>query len=163
MKVYPYAVLGLAVTWMFLRGSLTLVTFLEGLFFGLVTVFITRTILKPEWRETFPRVLRRLPAFLRYLGFFVIQVIQGNVDVAYRTLHPRLPISPGILAVDIAGRSDLEVAMLANTITLTPGTLTLDVDRKRGLLFVHTINIRDMDVVRAEIQQVGRAVERVMR
>jgi multicomponent Na+:H+ antiporter subunit E len=85
------------------------------------------------------------------------------LDVAYRALHPDLPVYPGILAVDIEGLSDLEVTMMANTITLTPGTLTLDFDRNRDLMFVHTINARELEEVREGIKEVQRYVRRVMK
>ncbi len=163
MRRYPYLVLALAVAWMFLRGDLSVVSFIVGLFFGFIAVFITRAIIKPEFMESFPRVLRRLPAFLRYLGFFVISVIQGNFDVSYRALHPRLPVHPGILAVDVEGRSELEVTMMANTITLTPGTLTMEVDMEKGVMYVHSIDVRDLDRVREELKEVERYVRRVLR
>lgn len=162
MKEYAYAI-PLAVTWMFLKGQLSLVAFVEGALFGLLAVAISRSIVKPEALESLPRVLRRAPAFLRYLAFFLPSVILGNLDVSYRALHPRLPVHPGILAVDIEGMSEMEVAMMANTITLTPGTLTMDVDMERGLLFVHTINARELEEVRHDLVEVGRYVGRVFR
>lgn len=163
MKTYPYAILSLAVVWMFLAGSLTFLNFLVGLFFAALAIVLTRRVLKPELRESFPRVLRRVPAFLWYVLFFAKSVILGNLDVAYRALHPDLPVYPGILAVDIEGLTDLEVTMMANTITLTPGTLTLDVDPNRDLLFVHTINARELEEVREKIQAVQRHVRRVLK
>ncbi len=108
-------------------------------------------------------MIRRLPAFLLYLAYFVKSVIQGNLDVVYRVLHPKLPVYPGILTVDVSGRSELEVAMMANTITLTPGTLTMDVDMDKGLMFVHTINARDLEGVREELKDVAAYVGRVLR
>lgn len=163
MKGYPYAILGMAITWMFLRGALTPVTFLEGAILSTLAILATRTVLRPETRQTVPKVLRRIPAFLLYAAFFVRNVIVSNLDVAYRALHPALPIHPGILAVDVEGRSELEITMLANTITLTPGTLTLDVDMRRKLLFVHTINARELEEVREDLQEIGRYVGRVFR
>ncbi|MFQ6012952.1 MAG: Na+/H+ antiporter subunit E [Thermoplasmata archaeon] len=163
MRTYPYAILALAIVWMFLAGSLTLLTFLVGLFFAALAVVLTRRILKPELRESFPRVLRRVPAYLRYLVFFAKGVILGNLDVAYRALHPDLPVYPGILAVDIEGLSDLEVTMMANTITLTPGTLTLDFNTSRDRMFVHTINARELEEVREDIKEVQRYVRAVLR
>ena len=83
--------------------------------------------------------------------------------MVYRALHPDLPVYPGILAVDIEGLSDLEVTMMANTITLTPGTLTLDLDHNRDLMFVHTINARELEEVREDILEVQRHVRRVLK
>ncbi len=162
MKEYAYAI-PLAVTWMFLKGDLSLLALVEGGLFGVLAVLISRSIVKPEALESLPRVLRRAPAFFRYLAFFLPTVILGNLDVAYRALHPRLPVHPGILAVDIHGMSEVEVAMMANTITLTPGTLTMDVDMERGLLFVHTINAKELEEVRHDLVEIGRHVGRVFR
>lgn len=163
MRRYPYLVLALAVTWMFLRGALTILSFVEGLFLGIVAAVITRAIIKPGFAEAFPRVVRRIPAYLRYLAFFIGSVIVGNLDVSYRALRPKLQVYPGILAVDITGRSEIEVTMMANTITLTPGTLTMDVDMGLGLMFVHTINARDLERVRQELKEVESYVRRVLR
>lgn len=148
---------------MFLRGALTVLSFVEGLFIGIIAAAITRVIIKPGVVEAFPRVLRRLPAFIRYLAFFFVSVLEGNFDVSYRALHPRLPVQPGILAVDVTGRSELEVTMMANTITLTPGTLTMDVNMELGLMFVHTINARDLERVRQDLKEVESHVRRVLR
>ncbi len=163
MKAYPYAILAMAIIWMFLEGSLTFTSFFLGLFFAILAALVTRAIFKPEMRQTFPKVLRRLPAYVRYLGFFIWSVIEGNFDVAYRALHPRLPVYPGILAVNIQGRSELEVTMMANTITLTPGTLTMEVDMEKGLMFIHTINARELEEVRGDIKEVERHVVRVLK
>lgn len=163
MKVYPYTLPALAVTWMFLKGTLTIQAFLEGLLFGVAAILVTRAIIRPETSYTFPRLLKKVPPFLAYLGFFISQIIVGNLDVAYRALHPKMPISPGILAINIEGKSELEVAMMANTITLTPGTLTMDVNLRKKVMYVHTISARELEEVRQELKQVEHYVSRVVR
>lgn len=160
---HVYVVLGLAVAWMFLKGVVNPVTFGEGLLLSALAVLATRAILKPEVGATVSSMVLRVPAYLRYLGFFVVNMTLSNLDVAYRALHPRLPVYPGIVAVDIEGLSDLEVTMMANTITLTPGTLTMDVDMRRKRLYVHAIDARDLDAVRAYIKDVERHVAEVLR
>lgn len=81
-----------------------------------------------------------------YIPVFVWECIKANFDVAYRVLHPRLPINPGIVKVKTNLKSDMALTFLANSITLTPGTLTVDIDRENGFLYIHWINVKATDV-----------------
>lgn len=80
----------------------------------------------------------------------------ANIDVAYRVLHPNLPINPGIVKVKTKLKSDVGLTFLANTITLTPGTMTVDVDKEKGLLYIHWINVKGKDVEAATKQIVEK-------
>ena len=84
-----------------------------------------------------------------YLPLFLWEIIKANVDVAYRVMHPSLPIRPGIVKVKTSLKSDTALTFLANSITLTPGTLTVDVDRQNGILYIHWIDVKTEDVVGA--------------
>jgi multicomponent Na+:H+ antiporter subunit E len=75
---------------------------------------------------------------LLYLGYFLFALVRANLDVARRVLSPSLPIRPGVVAVRTALRSDLGRLVLANSITLTPGTLSVDVQDDR--ILVHWID-----------------------
>jgi multicomponent Na+:H+ antiporter subunit E len=83
------------------------------------------------------RTLQRLARFLIYVPFLLWEVIKANVDIAYIVLHPDLPIDPEMVEFDAAVWSALPVTTLANSITLTPGTLTVDVARSH--LVVHSL------------------------
>lgn len=81
--------------------------------------------------------------FIIYLiGPFLFYMIKANIDVAYRVITGR--IKPGIVKIETGLKTDLGVTMLANSITLTPGTLTVDVDDKNNL-YVHWINVKHKD------------------
>ena len=85
----------------------------------------------------------RYSAFLfEYLPVFFWEVVKANIDVAYRVIHPRLPISPGIVKVRTTLKSDTALTFLANSITLTPGTMSVDVDRASGVLYIHWIDVK---------------------
>jgi multicomponent Na+:H+ antiporter subunit E len=84
--------------------------------------------------------------FVRYLPLFVWECVKANLDVAYRVLSPRLPIKPGIVRVKTTLCSETGLTFLANSITLTPGTMSVDIDRERGVLYVHWINVRSTEV-----------------
>jgi multicomponent Na+:H+ antiporter subunit E len=99
--------------------------------------------------------------FLYFMPLFVWECLKANLDVAYRVIHPSLPIKPGIVKVRTRLKSDTGLTFLANAITLTPGTMAVDVDRDEGVMYVHWINVRDTDTERAT-QQIVATFERVL-
>lgn len=87
--------------------------------------------------------------FLYYLPFFIWECFKANIDVAYRVIHPSRPINPGIVKVRTNLKSDTALTFLANSITLTPGTLCVDIDEETGFLYIHWIDVKDKDVQKA--------------
>lgn len=92
---------------------------------------------------------RRYFWLLYYIPVFLWECIKANIDVAYRVSHPNRPINPGIVKVKTGLKSDTAITFLANSITLTPGTLSVDIDQENGILYVHWIDVRDMDIEKA--------------
>ncbi|MGA1793965.1 MAG: Na+/H+ antiporter subunit E [Thermoplasmatota archaeon] len=83
----------------------------------------------------------RLLKFPIYLLVLFKEMVKANLDVAYRVLHPKMPIKPGIVEVRPGIESEMGKLVLANSITLTPGTLSMDyIDDK---LYIHWINVKD--------------------
>jgi len=78
-----------------------------------------------------------------YMPFFVWQCIKANLDVAYRVLHPKMPIEPGIVKVRTRLKSKIGRTVLANSITMTPGTLSVDI--KDEYLYIHWIKVYAKD------------------
>ena len=90
---------------------------------------------------------RRYIYFLfHYVPVFLWEVLKANIDVAYRVIHPQLPIKPGIVKVETSLQSDIACTLLANSITLTPGTLSVDIDKDNSVLYVHWIDVRSRDI-----------------
>jgi len=83
---------------------------------------------------------RRWFIFLVYLFPFFYAMAKANIDVAYRVITGR--INPAIVKINPKLKNDLSLTILANSITLTPGTLSVDVDQKTNELYVHWINIK---------------------
>lgn len=98
--------------------------------------------------------------FLIYLPIFFYYVVVANLDVAYRVLHPDMPIRPGIVKVRTSLTSDMGRTFLANSITLTPGTLTVDIIGDH--LYIHWINITTEDP-QEETAIIVRRFERILR
>ena len=86
---------------------------------------------------------RRYFWFLVYLAVFIWECIKANLDVAYRVLHPAMPIRPGIVKVKTTLKSGLARTLLANSITMTPGTISVDIIGDD--LYVHWIYVRSED------------------
>ena len=85
---------------------------------------------------------------------FVWECLKANFDVAYRVLHPRMPIKPGIVRVELGLKSEIAKTILANSITMTPGTISVDlVD---NVLYVHWIYVRSFDPVVYQHEVAGR-------
>lgn len=92
-----------------------------------------------SWRLLNPL---RLFYFILYLfGPFFFYMAKANVDVAYRVITGK--INPGIIKLKTGLKTDFGVMLLANSITLTPGTLTVEVDEETNDLYVHWINVKD--------------------
>lgn len=87
--------------------------------------------------------------FLYYVPLFIWECVKANIDGAYRTAHPDLPIHPGIVKVKTTLKSDAALTFLANTLTLKPGTMTVDIDKEDGFLYVHWSEVKSQDVEKA--------------
>jgi multicomponent Na+:H+ antiporter subunit E len=84
---------------------------------------------------------------LVYIPVFLWELIKANLDVAYRVIHPLMPIHPGIVKVKTNIKSETGRVFLANSITLTPGTFTIDM--KDDVLYIHWINVRHTHILEA--------------
>jgi len=123
---------------------------------GVVTLALTRVILKGEVPDLLPlgRTLVRLVA---YTPILLWEIAKANVALAYVVLHPRLPIDPRFVEFDAAVWGDMPVTTLANSITLTPGTLTVDVSRQHFL--VHAlIPAAEDDLLEGTLERLVRFV-----
>ncbi|WP_255196762.1 Na+/H+ antiporter subunit E [Halorarius litoreus] len=139
-RKWPIVGLVLAVLWLFVRGvHLDAVAgeFLIGLAVGMPVAYVLRQFYQPEF--TMGRTVQAAPWAVRYVAVFMYELLTANVDVAYRVLRPSMPIDPDIIAVPLRVESDAAVTTIANSITLTPGTLTMDHDSETNTLYVHAI------------------------
>lgn len=137
----------LALVWMALRGTFTPADFLVGFLFGFAIIALTqRTLGRSEYGTKTWRVLK-------FIAFSFWSIIKSNIFVARVVLAPRLNIDPGIVAVPLDVRSDLGITILANLMTLTPGTISVDVSSDKRTLYIHFMDVTDPEAVRREIKQ----------
>lgn len=91
--------------------------------------------------------VRLLNLIVYGLILFPIELIKANCDVAFRALNPKLPINPGFVKVPVDLKSEYGEAMLADSITLTPGTITMDITEEDGqtYYYIHWIDVKTED------------------
>ena len=103
---------------------------------------------------------KKLFNIIKYIIVFLIALIKSNFDVARRVINPKLPINPGIVTYKTQLKSDTAKVFLANSITLTPGTLSVDVIGDE--LFIHWIDVvsDDPEVI---FEEIGADFERILK
>jgi multicomponent Na+:H+ antiporter subunit E len=150
MRRFIYIVLSFAVwvllTWPFVEGKIDIQIIVAGLMVSAVVAFLFHDIL-PKEHHVFISPLR-LFWFLVYVPVFFYYVVKANLDVVYRALHPKMPIKPGIVKIKTNLKTESGITALANSITLTPGTLTVDLTDD-GYLYIHWINVKSDDIEQA--------------
>jgi multicomponent Na+:H+ antiporter subunit E len=143
----------LTVVWVALWGDLSVGNILAGMLLGLLLV-----TLFPPSRSMRPFV--RPAALLRLAVVFGWRIVAASAVVAWEVATPRNRINEGIVAVPISGGSDLVVTLVANAVSLTPGTLTLELDRPGNILYVHVLHLRDLESVRRDVRSLEALVVR---
>ena len=143
----------LAFTWMFIKNSYEPVDFMVGYFNGLVIMFIFRRFFSSRF------YLHRVFSIFRLLFEFIKQVILSNISVLKIVLKPKLDMKPGIFALPIELKKDWEIFILSCLITLTPGTLVMKVSNDQNYLYVHAMDIPDIE---ASINDIKSTFERLI-
>lgn len=134
-KIFIFAIF-LWFFWIILTGSLSFFSLLTGL----VCVFLTVVICRPFLSEHMERFKASPLTLFRHFPYALIllkEIVKANLDVAERVLDPQLPIEPAIVRLKSPVRGELAQTALANSITLTPGTLTVDI--KDDEFYIHCL------------------------
>lgn len=88
---------------------------------------------------------------LSFVGFYLVEVARANLELAYVVLSPKMKIQPGFIKVPLLAKTDVEILLVSNLVTMTPGTLSVDVSPDRTHLYVHSLLLYDPDNVKDEI------------
>ncbi len=136
----------LALAWVAVTGSLTAANLAAGFALGYSTLWVTTS---GPGKATYFSKLKHVVKFASFLGY---DLVVSALQVAWNVLTPKSGIRPGVIAIPIELKTAAEIVILANSITLTPGTLTLDISEDKKTLFVHAIFIDDPARFRAEIR-----------
>lgn len=139
-------IIWILLTWPYVEGQIEWQVVIAGLISSVLVSILFHEILPKEHHVFISPV--RIFWFLVYIPVFFYYVIIANFDVVYRALHPAMPIKPGIVKIKTNLKTDSGITALANSITLTPGTLTVDLTDD-GFLYIHWINVKSDDIEQA--------------
>lgn len=137
----------LAIVWAALTNDFSLVNLALGYTFGFVVLFATQRDAQPSAYFT------RLPRVAAFLVFYLRELVLANVRVAADVVTPRQRARPGLVAIPLDARTDAEITILANLLSMTPGSLSVDVSDDRRVLYVHAMFVADPDDLRREIKE----------
>jgi multicomponent Na+:H+ antiporter subunit E len=157
-KGFVWILVGTFILWLALVSKFEWAELVCG---GLVCLIISLFAAHMYSRLGFPSLSIKM--FLFFMAYIIVlfwEIIKANFDVAYRVIHPKMPIKPGIVVIKTHLKSDIAKMILANSITLTPGTFTLDVIDDK--LLIHWINVKTEDIDEAT-SLIGRRFEKYLR
>ncbi|MEM0340301.1 MAG: Na+/H+ antiporter subunit E [Acidilobaceae archaeon] len=144
-----FMIVTLTLVFLVVAGRLSTLTLLLGFLFSLAfSVLLSNEFIKDS-RKLF-QISRYFWLAVFVIVYFFLYESKAHIDVVKRILSPSMPLNPGIVKVKTDLKSDYSLLLLASSISNAPGTLTLYVDRERGELYVHWIDVksRDPNVVR---------------
>lgn len=136
----------LALTWAMLNGEINLPNLVAGFIIGYIVLNIGQRAIGPS--PYFGKVTK----VFRFLGFFLKELFESNIKLAKDVLTRDHQMKPRIIAVPLSIKNDAEITALANLISLTPGTLSLDVSSDKSVLYVHVIYAEDEERTKQEIK-----------
>ncbi|MCO6487077.1 MAG: Na+/H+ antiporter subunit E [Phaeodactylibacter sp.] len=115
----------------------------ENFLFGFLLSFGIMWLISRSSGDT--RYFTLVLKVLAFIGFFIKELVKANLEVAYDVITPRFHMTPGIVRIPLEANTKLEITFLANLISLTPGTLSLDVSDDQKVLYVHSMYIADKE------------------
>ncbi|MDR6299569.1 Na+/H+ antiporter subunit E [Mesonia maritima] len=130
--------------WVAITGDFQFSNYVFGFILSFIILFvITRGDAK---------YFKIIPKLVAFIFFFLFELIKANLQVAFDVVTKKFYMTPGIIKVPLEAETNLEISLLANLITLTPGTLSLDVSEDRKVLYVHAMYISDKEEFISDIK-----------
>jgi multicomponent Na+:H+ antiporter subunit E len=158
VKSFFWSFFLLLILWVMLTTTFHYQEFWPGVAIALLIALFTNEF---YLRLGFPPITpKRFIYFIWYILVLFFEIIKANFDVALRVIRPSLPINPGVVIIHTKLESDIAKAILANSITLTPGTFTLDIQDDK--LLIHWIDVSATDIENTT-QVIGEKFEKYLR
>lgn len=129
----------IALTWMFLSVSFKPTTFIVGYILGLLMLFMLRKSFSSRF------YMDRLWAVVKLSDLFLKELVMSNFSVLKLIIQPTMPIRPAIFAMPTVLEQDWEITLLSSLITLTPGTVVIDISDDNKTLYIHSLDFEDID------------------
>ncbi|MEK4486843.1 Na+/H+ antiporter subunit E [Psychrobacillus sp. FSL H8-0484] len=129
----------IALTWMFLSVSFKPTTFIIGYLIGILMLFMLRKSFNSRF------YMGRVWAVIKLIMLFLKELTLSNISVLKLIIKPDMPIRPAIFAMPTVLEQDWEITLLSSLITLTPGTIVIDISDDNKTLYIHAIEFDDVD------------------
>lgn len=136
----------LAITWVALTGEYEAGNFAMGFVLAFLVLRLT------QHSNTAVNYVKRVRLLIFFIGFFLKELVIASLRVVVLVLSPTMKMQPAVVAVPLEVTSEAAITMLGNLITLTPGTLTLDVSIDHSTMYVHAMNVEDVAAFRKGIK-----------
>lgn len=135
----------LALVWTAITGAFSLGGFLVGFILGYAILWLVHPVFDSA------RYLRTFPKLLTLIGIYLVELVLANLRLAMDVITPKHYMRPAIVAVPLRARTGLEITLLSNLITMTPGSMAVELSADRRILYVHVVYCDDVDDVRRRI------------
>jgi multicomponent Na+:H+ antiporter subunit E len=136
----------LSFIWVALTGSMYYSNFLFGFLLGFFILWVMNL------NEGDQRYFNRVPKTLGLLLYFIYEMLVANLQVAYDVITPKYFFKPGIVSYPLEATSDLEINLLSTMISLTPGTLILDISEDKKSIFIHVMYLKNKEQFISQIK-----------
>jgi multicomponent Na+:H+ antiporter subunit E len=141
----------LGFAWVVLTGDFSGRNLLAGLVFG----YLALALIQPQV-PALKGHAQRLPRVIGFIGFFLKELVVANLKVSFDIVTPPWYMKPGVIAMPLKASNEYEIAFVANLISLTPGTLSLDVSDDRRVLYIHAMFLDDEEELRRGLAELER-------
>ncbi|MDD4346660.1 MAG: Na+/H+ antiporter subunit E [Desulfitobacteriaceae bacterium] len=148
----------IGVLWMFLQDDWSAFTFSSGYLLGLFVLFILRRFLPSQF------YLFTLQAVVELLLIFIYELFTSSIVVISKIIRPKINITPGIFPLETSLEGDVEITLLALLITLTPGSVVVEISHDNKTFYVHAMDIPELsDSVLRSKDRFEEAIKKVTR
>lgn len=107
------------------------------------------------------RWIKKAYYFVLFIGFYLIKLISANLTIAYDILTPKMHFNPGMIEVDLKLSSRFGILLFSNLVSMTPGTLSTDINLEKNKLLVHVLYMDRRKAVESEMEQIMKRIRRI--
>lgn len=137
----------LALVWVAMSGQVDVANLVLGFVFAFVVLYLLQRVIGRSAYFAKSRLL------VTFAAFYCVEVVRSNIRVTIDVITPSSRARPCVVAVPLDARTDIEITVLSNLITMTPGSLAIDVSDDRRVMYVHSMFVDDAEAFRRSIKE----------
>ena len=127
----------LSFIWVALTGSMYYTNFMFGFLIGFGVLWIMNR------NDSDRRYFYKVPRVISFIFYFIYEMIKANIQVAYDVMTPKYFMRPGVVKYPLNAKTEMEINLLSTMISLTPGTLILDISEDKTTMYIHVMYLQD--------------------